>query len=263
MKKLLIIVLFLSTSTLVYSQCTPDPQYTVGGIYPDSATGLSDAYVGQAYNQLITIVTPTDTTVNIDQILNLPLPLGNISVDIDSITLNAVTGLPSNFDYYCDPPNCGFIGGTSECAELYSLSIPTANQVGSYQIIFETTAYVSGIPLIGDTTQNDIIDYYYLNIINSTPVLDYLSKDKFQINNISPNPANDFVNINYLSGNESENIVCDVYNLVGKKVSSFKLDANKGSNNISVNTNTFSEGIYIFSISNGKISINQRVVINR
>ena len=258
MKKLLTTVLFLVACIFAYSQCTPDPQFTVGGIYPDSATGLSDAYIGQAYNE---IITPTDTIVDAGQITGLPI--GIISVDIDSITLNSVTGLPPNFDYYCDPPSCGFIGGTTECAELYSLVDPTINDLGNYQIIFETTAYVSGIPILGNTTQDDIIDYYYLNIVNSTPVLDYLSKDKFQVNDISPNPANDFVNISCLTGNETENIVCDVYNLVGKKVSSFKLDANKGLNNIGINTNTFSEGIYIFSISNGNISINQRVVINR
>ena len=262
MKKLFTTVLFLVACTFVYSQCTPDPQHTVGGIYPDCASGLSEAYVGQAYNQLFTIVTPTDTTVSAS-VLGLPLPpLFSIDIDIDSITLNAVTGLPPNFDYYCDPPSCSFIGGTSECAELYSLSVPTANQVGSYQIIFETTAYVSGIPAIGDTTQNDIIDYYYLNIVNSTPVLDYLSKDKFQINNISPNPANDFVNINYLIGNQ-RNVVCDVYNLVGEKIDSFNFSSNKGVNNVGIVTNTFSEGVYIFSISDGNICNNQRVVINR
>ena len=260
MKKLLTTVLLLVACTLVYSQCTPDPQYVSGGIYPDSATGLSDAQVGQAYNELITIITPVDTIVDAGQITGLPI--GVISVDIDSITLNSVTGLPPNFDYYCDPPSCGFIGGTTECAELYSLVDPTVNDIGNYQIVFETTAYVSGIPILGSTTQNDVIDYYYLNVVNSTSVLNYLSKDKFQINKISPNPANDFVNINYLIGNH-RNVVCDVYNLVGEKIDSFNFSSNKGVNNIGIDTNTFSEGIYIFSISDGNICNNQRVVINR
>ncbi|GIS08223.1 MAG: hypothetical protein CM15mP112_03350 [Flavobacteriales bacterium] len=96
MKKLLTTVLLLVACTLVYSQCTPDPQYVSGGIYPDSATGLSDAQVGQAYNELITIITPVDTIVDAGQITGLPI--GVISVDIDSITLNSVTGLPPNFD---------------------------------------------------------------------------------------------------------------------------------------------------------------------
>ena len=71
MKKLLTTVLFLFACTLVYSQCTPDPQYVAGGIYPDSATGLSDAYVGQSYNELITIITPEDTIVDAGQITGL------------------------------------------------------------------------------------------------------------------------------------------------------------------------------------------------
>jgi len=143
------------------------------------------------------------------------------------------------------------------------LNDPTINDIGNYQIIFETTAYVSGIPILGSTTQNDIIDYYYLNIVNSTPVLNYLSKDKFQVNNVSPNPANDFVNIHYFSGNETKNISCDVYNVVGEKIDSFKFISSNGLNNISIATDAFSEGIYIFSISNGNISVNQRIIINR
>ena len=122
------------------------------------------------HNELITIITPEDTIVDAGQITGLPI--GIISVDIDSITLNSVTGLPPNFDYYCDPPSCGFIGGTTECAELYSIVDPTVNDIGSYQIVFETTAYVSGIPLLGNTTLNDpcfIFDpilfiYFFVNI---------------------------------------------------------------------------------------------------
>ena len=43
--------------------CSPDPQYSVAGIYPDSATNLSTAYVGQPYSENITIITPNDTDV--------------------------------------------------------------------------------------------------------------------------------------------------------------------------------------------------------
>ena len=45
------------------SGCTPDPQYSAAGIYPDSATNLSTAYVGQPYSENITIITPNDTDV--------------------------------------------------------------------------------------------------------------------------------------------------------------------------------------------------------
>ena len=63
MKKTLL-TLSLATATIFASaQCTPDSQFSAPGIYPDSVTGLSSAYVGQAYNEIITIITPLDTTV--------------------------------------------------------------------------------------------------------------------------------------------------------------------------------------------------------
>jgi hypothetical protein len=101
MKKLLLILTFAFSAFFANAQCTPDPQYTAAGIYPDSATGLLPAYVGLAYNQNITIITPADTVVDIF--------LGSmVPVTIDSINLTNVTGLPASFSYSCDPPSCSF-----------------------------------------------------------------------------------------------------------------------------------------------------------
>ena len=161
MKKLILSIAALVAFTFSgYSQCTPDPQFTEAGIYPDSATGLSSAWVGYAYEEMITIITPTDTVVDI------PI-FGLSNVTIDSVNLTTVTGLPPNFDYECDPPNCSFPGGTIKCARLYSTSNPLVADIGLYPIVFETTTYVSGVPLIGTTTQDDIIDYYFIEIKDS------------------------------------------------------------------------------------------------
>ena len=51
-------------------------------------------------------------------------------------------------------------------AVLYSTSDPTSSDIGSYQLIMTTTTTADagiGIPI----TQDDIIDYYYLDIANS------------------------------------------------------------------------------------------------
>ena len=159
MKKLLLILTFAFSAFFANAQCTPDPQYTAAGIYPDSATGLLPAYVGLAYNQNITIITPADTVVDIFGSM--------VPVTIDSINLTNVTGLPASFSYSCDPPSCSFPGGTIKCAALSSVA-PTSSEVGLHQIIFETTTYVSGVPFIGTTTQNDVLDYYYLEIFGTT-----------------------------------------------------------------------------------------------
>ena len=100
--------------------CSPDPQYSVAGIYPDSATNLSTAYVGQPYSENITIITPNDTDVVYNGF--------NINVTIDDIVLTSVTGLPSNFDYNCDPPSCTFpevLLNVQSCFQIQILQLQT------------------------------------------------------------------------------------------------------------------------------------------
>ena len=153
MKKSLLSLILGCSVLLGYSQngCVPDGQYTIAGVYPDTIVGLSDAFVGQSYSQNITIITPTDTVADV---------LGQmLLVTIDNIDLTSVTGLPPNFAYTCDPPNCSFPGGSTTCAELYSTSNPTAVDVGLYPITLNTTAYVSGVPIIGTTPAGCLISH--------------------------------------------------------------------------------------------------------
>ena len=152
MKKILLTLVLTIATIFASAQCMPDLQFTDAGIYPDSATGLVNAFVGQNYSQNITIITPLDTSV---------ASLGGITVTIDSINLTSVTGLPPNFAYTCDPPSCSFPGGTIKCAELYSTINPTLSDIGLYNITFETKTYVIA-PIVGAITQDDVIDIIIL-----------------------------------------------------------------------------------------------------
>jgi hypothetical protein len=127
-------------------------------MYPDSTTGLSHAYVGQAYNEVITIITPLNTSVVYN---GTP-----INVTYQSIELTSVTGLPAGFSYSCDPPNCYFPGGGTGCINIVS-SGPTINQVGLYPLTLMTTSTVDagiGIPI----TLFDVIDDYFIEVLAST-----------------------------------------------------------------------------------------------
>jgi len=253
MKKTLLILTLAFAFIGANAQCTPDPQFTAGGIYPDSATGLSDAFVGQAYSQNITIVTPADTLTEI-------LPGQFVSVTIDSINLTNVTGLPLNFDYTCDPPSCGFPGGTSKCAELYSTSNPTAADIGVHPLVFETTAYVSNVPIIGTTTQDDIIDYYFIEISNVTSVVNQFDAFTFQMKDVYPNPVNDQSKIQFIIGKE-KNVVFSVFNYLGEKMDEQIIAANRGVNDILINANNYPNGIYLYSINNGEKIISKRMLV--
>jgi hypothetical protein len=253
MKKTLLTLSLAIASIFASAQCIPDTQLTDAGIYPDSATGLANAYVGQLYNQNITIITPIDTFV--------ANPLGgpDILVTIDNIDLTNVTGLPNSFSYTCDPPNCSFPGGTIECAELYSAG-PTFAEIGSHQIIFETTTYVSNVPFINTTTQDDVIDYYYLNISAATSTLNKFDNTTFELKGVLPNPAVNNANIQFISGTP-EAVNFKVYNLLGKEIESQFINSQRGVNTINVNTTSYSEGMYLYSINNGKVVLTKSMIV--
>ncbi len=159
MKKLILSIAALVAFTFSgYSQCTPDPQFTIGGIYPDSATGLPAAYVGYAYDEVITVVVPLDTIVDI------PI-FGPTAVPFVDITLDNVTGLPPNFEYNCSPSNCVFPGNSSGCINLYSTANPTSADIGIYPLVVYVTATVDVLGVA--TPQPQTIDYYFIEIKDS------------------------------------------------------------------------------------------------
>ena len=255
MKRILLVFTFVSATIFLNAQsvgCVPDNQYTAAGIYPDTATGLDPAYVGQAYNQNITIITPTDTTVDV---------LGNmVPVTIDSINLTSVTGLPSGFSYSCDPPSCGFPGGTIKCASLYSTNNPTSSDIGLYNIIFETTAYASDVPFLGTMTQDDVIDYYYIEVVGATSTINAFDNTTFELKTPYPNPVIDNAKIQFVSGN-SENVIFKIYNLLGEEVDNKSIYSSRGINTISLDVSSYANGVYLYSINNGRELQTQRMVV--
>ena len=247
---------FLLTLTLAIAfiganaQCTPDAQFILPGIYPDSATGLSSAIVGQSYDEVITIISPTDTSVVI---------FGqSISVTVQTIELISVTGLPASFSYDCGTSNCTFSGGSTSCAVLTSAS-PTVAEVGLHQIIMNTTTTVDA-GLFGIQTQDDVIDYYYINVANTTSVINRFNDFTFELKDIFPNPVNSNAKIQFISGNSAD-VVFTVFNHLGEKIEEKYIAASCGVNNIEVSANDYANGMYLYSINNGVQIVSKRMII--
>lgn len=247
---------FFLTLTLAFAfvgaqaQCTPDLQFTIAGIYPDSATGLPNAMVGQAYNEVITIISPVDTSTVI---------LGQtISVTIQTIELTSVTGLPPSFSYDCATTNCIFAGGSTSCAVLTSAG-PTSAEIGSHQVIMNTTTTVDA-GLFGIQTQNDVVDYYYINVSNATSVINQFNDFTFELKDIFPNPLNSNAKIQFISG-ISADVVFTVYNNLGKKIEERNIAASRGVNNIEISAKDYANGMYLYSINNGIQVVSKRMII--
>ena len=232
------------------AQCTPDPQYSIVGIYPDSASGLPGAIVGQAYDEVITIISPTDTSVTL---------FGqSLSVTVQAIELTSVTGLPPSFSYDCETANCTFSGGSTSCAVLTSPS-PTVAEVGLHQIIMNTTTTVDA-GLFGIQTQDDLIDYYYINVANTTSVINRFNDFTFELKDIFPNPVNSNSKIQFISGN-SAYVVFTVFNHLGEKIEEKYIAATRGVNDIEVSANDYANGMYLYSINNGMQIESKRMII--
>jgi len=252
MKKTLLTLTLTIVTIFASAQCIPDPQYVGGGIYPDTITGVADAYVGQPYDQLMTIITPSDTDLVISGI--------SLNATIDNIDLTNVIGLPPNFTYDCNPTSCSFPGGSTDCANIYSTINPTISDIGLYPVTFECIAYVT-IPLLGGTTQTFITGGYEIEIVgNTTSVIHQFNNQKFELKSPFPHPVNDQSKIQFITG-EAKDIVFFVFNYLGEKMDEQIIAANRGVNDIFINANNYPNGMYLYSINNGETIISKRMMI--
>ena len=250
MKKILLTLTLAIAFVGAQAQCTPDPQFNIVGIYPDSTTGLTGAMVGQAYNEVITIISPVDTSTVI---------LGQtISVTIQTIELTSVTGLPPSFSYDCATTNCIFAGGSTSCAVLTSAG-PTSAEIGSHQVIMNTTTTVDA-GLFGIQTQNDVVDYYYINVSNATSVINRFNDFTFELKDVYPNPVNSNAKIQFISGNSAD-VVFSVFNYLGEKIEERNIAASRGVNDIEISAKDYANGMYLYSINNGIQVVSKRMII--
>ena len=250
MKKILLTLTLALAFVGAQAQCTPDPQFTIAGIYPDSATGLPNAMVGQSYNEVITIIAPLDTSGLYNGV--------TIPATVITIELTNVTGLPASFSYDCEGGDCTFSGGATSCAVLSSPS-PTSTEIGLHQIVMYTTTKLDigiGFPY----TQLDSIDYYYINVTNATSVINRFNDFTFELKDVFPNPVNNNAKIQFISGSSAD-VVFTVFNYLGEKIEEKNIAATRGVNDIEIYANDYVNGMYLYSINNGIQVVSKRMVV--
>ncbi|MEL6630400.1 MAG: SprB repeat-containing protein, partial [Bacteroidota bacterium] len=103
--------------------CTPDTSFSATGIYPSTLPTICE---GSPYDQTITFVIPADT-----------LLAGFGLVDIDSIALNGIIGLPNGLSFSCNPTSCNLPGGASSCVNISG----TATDTGTFLLDLNVTFF--------------------------------------------------------------------------------------------------------------------------
>lgn len=248
MKKILLSMMFLGGAYAATAQCTPDPTVT-SGISPDTLS-MAVAYTGQPYNEVFTFVVPSDTVA-----------FGQ-TVTIDKIVLDDVTGLPTNFDYACNPSNCEFPGGTTKCAEIFSTTDPTNPQIGTYPLQILATPYAI---IIGQSVaQSQVVyDGYYLVIADgATQGLQQIGTGEMRSMIAYPNPTSGNTTIEFAMGYNTQ-VTFTVTDLLGEVVDLQVLSAPKGLNRIQFDASELSNGVYLYNITDGKNTISKKLIVNK
>ena len=249
-KKLLSSVLLIATVGVINSSaqiCTANtscvPQGTDYGICPDSTAGLVHGVVNVAYTQTLSILTPPTGA-----------HWGNATATIDSLIVTGVDSLAPGLSYHCLTPTCSFVPGQS-CLVING----TPTQVWNKTIIVHITPHVA---LFGQHfAYTPTTNKQYRSIVDATAGIEILDNAKFEVEQNIPNPFSDRSEIHYSSASTS-NVEFRVYNMLGAIVYSNKYKAEKGTNIISVDANTFAPGIYMYSLKNGDNTITKRMIVS-
>lgn len=247
------IILSLTLSISIFSfiaQCTPNPLYfdSISGAWPDTITNLDQAFVGVAYNQVL------DFKIASDAGEYDPLFAGT---PIDSVVLTGVTGLPAGLSYSCNNSTCSWLGGAQGCASLSGT--PTA--LGSYDIVISLNGWVS-VPIIGAFSAPQEFTGYVINVGSVGIETIKLKQSTFLLQQNIPNPANNSTKIQFISGT-SNNVTFSMINLLGDIVFNKTITAKKGVNDVNINLLDYPEGVYLYSVSNGKDRLTKRMIITR
>lgn len=242
MKKIYLTLTFLAMAlSPIFGQvCTPDNSITESGVYPDQP---DTAYADQAYDFSFQILSIKDTAV---------VYLGqNITADIDSVTVDAVIGLPDNFEYACNPSRCAFTYKAVGCINLKGN--PTADQVGVYDIKIATTAYASaslgiGPPLklpVADTTEG------YKLVIKGDGSAS-IFENHLNAVNVYPNPSSNGV---FMLHANAPITSIEVFDTKAQKVNFTRYQAN---NTFVLDLSDTPHGIYVL-----KMNIDNKQVVKR
>lgn len=260
MKKWILPLLFSAVAFVAKAQpCVPGtltkPQ--AGYILPDSATNFNHACVGMYYEQIVYIKAPKDTN------------MGGIPATIDSFVVSKdVVGLPPGLIAEAVPgytpaappnPKTNFdrliIKGDSMACIRISGTVPVGTTPMLYNLVIGVRAYVkvSGIVPM-DTTAN--VSYYKIDV-KAAPcwpaAVSDLTSVGFELEANTPNPFSNFTSLSFNSRTD-EKFSLKVHNLLGQEIYSTEIKGQRGANHVTIDASTWSNGTYVYSVSNGRNS---------
>lgn len=257
-------------------------------ILPDSATNFANACPGTYYEQILYIKAAKDTAIAVTSPLT-----GTILANIDSFVVDAnIGGLPSYLSIQSIPaalPPAGAAapksnmtrmvipGDSLACAKI-SGNVPPGTTAATLPLIVNLRVYTSNLHCNDNAALNALIPIIYagsktdtLTAINDYRIVVYPTpcwptqvltfQDKaFELIGAVPNPADGITRIEYTT-RVSSNMQFRLVNAMGATVLEQSGMVNEGMNQFTLDTRHLASGLYIYSISDGKSTLTNRLQI--
>ena len=273
MKKSLLFTLLFSLSLTVLAQqspCVPDAslQDSTFGLWPDTIQNLPIAQLDTYYEEHIQIKTPAtvgEVMGDPYEIDVLGFPVNIAPLEIDSIKLVGVNGLPSVMSTYLSNSDSVFMGNDIACVTLFGT--PGVDELGTHDISLIIDGWIN-VSVIGTVSLYDqlgdyeTIDGYRLVVRSEMVSIDENNDMSFSVSQNSPNPFSNRTSIEFNSTSEGE-FLFSVVNLLGKVQDHRIINANYGSNKIDIDASALSSGIYFYTLSNAQGMITKKMTINK
>ncbi|MCB0570052.1 MAG: T9SS type A sorting domain-containing protein [Phaeodactylibacter sp.] len=268
MKKIVLLLLGFVSWSAVFAQettCSPDANVADTVVVaplpysPDTPElGITDtACVGSYYNFTFTFNIPATYTTDFGDV-----PLTSVAIAAEG----GVQNLPTGFDYVCNPPNCTFPAETSGCVVVFGT--PQPGQEGVYDLKVTATIVTPFIPIV--VTMPDDIQpgsNYFLHVKpegfqNCFMVgTQETFASHFSISN-QPNPTSGWTQINVESevSGDYDFLLSDI---LGKVLHRERIHLHAGENRIEYDGSHLPNGVYLYSISDGRDMVSRKLAISR
>lgn len=280
-KSLLTVSLSIATvAAMAQAVCTPDvsclPPTQTGGVCPDStsAIALLTGTVGTPLTTTFSVKIPASTvysgqTVTLNQfaVTNIEAKVNGAFGPLSAVGmtyLGAGTNTPSSgngpsgvtmtkFCYFPAPAQAGkciVVSGTPTVAGVFPIKISSQAR----GVIFGATVWAAA--------PDD--NSYYLTINPSSVGLKttLVNGSQFGVISANPNPFADNTTILY-NAPEAAKTTFTVFNVLGEQVYTNVYTAQAGQNAIEFKANNLTSGMYVYTLTNGKETTTQRLIIEK
>lgn len=253
MKNLLVTLGFVLTHS-VFGQCNWSGVVLNGPVFPNPNTGtnLSLACEGQMYKDTIFLRVPLDTT------------LQGVTLNIQTLEVLEVSGIPSNVTYSCEsvsyPGQCKWNGGEQGCVKIASTSPMTIGlNLCTVKVKLSPTI---PIPIFPNGIQGGYPGYRIVTqpALLCPAVTSINENSDIAVAGITPNPsANAGVLKIMAQHNSMSNLT--IYDALGKLVSNKKIELNSGENIINLDFSSLANGLYYYTLNAEKLEYKSKFSI--